>query len=609
MDGILSQALIYLCAAVVAVPIANRLGLGSVLGYLIAGMVIGPALHFVGVETQSLQQFAGFGVVMMLFLVGLELEPRLLWDMRRRLMGLGGLQVIGTTVALAALVLAFGQPWRIAVASGLILALSSTAIVIQTLNERGLMKTEGGRASFAILLFQDIAVIPILALMPLLADPLAAGPGPALSEHAGAIANMPGWAKAGLTLGAVAAIILVGRFAVRPGLRIIARTRLREMFTATALLLIVAIAWLMSLVGLSPALGTFLAGVVLADSEFRHELESDIEPFKGLLMGLFFITVGAATDFGTFLAHPALILALTACLIMLKITVLYPIARAFKLPGSDRWLTALGLAQGGEFAFVLLSFANGASVMPGGWMKLMSIVVTLSMLVTPALFILYVKVIQPRFADGASREPDLIDQHGVAIIAGLGRFGQITHRMLRASGYSTVVIDHSASQVDTLRTFGIKGYYGDASRPELLHAAGITSAQVLVVAIDDQDKAEVMIRHVRAEHPHIKIIARAYDRVHYYKLREAGADTVIRELFNSSVEAAKAALMALGVPSARATQMYRAFRRHDEDTLEKLYEDYVKEPEIMKNQDYINRSKAAQDTLAEVLAEDAEAKS
>jgi CPA2 family monovalent cation:H+ antiporter-2 len=607
MDGVLSQAFIYLCAAVVAVPIANRLGLGSVLGYLIAGIVIGPVVGFVGVETQNLQQFAQFGVVMMLFLVGLELEPRLLWDMRRRLVGLGGLQVVITSAVLAGFVLLFGQPWRVALATGAILALSSTAIVIQTLTERGLMKTEGGRASFAILLFQDIAVIPMLALLPLLMDPLAAGgPGAVVDAHTGAFASMPGWAKALLTLGAVAVVVVVGRFAVRPGLRIIASTRLREMFTASALLLIVAIAWLMTLVGLSPALGTFLAGVVLADSEFRHELESDIEPFKGLLMGLFFITVGAATNFTILIDHPVIIACLTVGLIALKVTALYPVAAAFKIPPCERWLVALGLAQGGEFAFVLLSFATAASVFAGGWAKILSIVVTLSMLITPGLFILYTRVIQPRYVRASTRDPDIIDEKGVAIIAGLGRFGQIVHRMLKASGFSTVVIDVSSSQIDTLRTFGIKGYYGDASRPEMLHAAGISEAKVLVVAIDDQDKAEEIVRHVRAEYPHIRIVARAYDRVHYYKLRDAGADAVIRELFMGSLEAAKLTLLALGVEPARANQMQASFRKHDIENLIKLYDAYKQEPDVMKNQDYINRSKAANDTLMEVLARDLE---
>jgi len=392
---------------------------------------------------------------------------------------------------------------------------------------------------------------------------------------------------------------------VRPGLRIIAATRLREMFTASALLLIVAIAWLMTLVGLSPALGAFLAGVVLADSEFRHELESDIEPFKGLLMGLFFITVGAAINLAVFAERPLTILAMTVGLIVLKFAVLYPIARAFKLPPSDRWLTALGLAQGGEFAFVLLSFATGAAVLTGGWAQVLSLSVTLSMLITPGLFILYTRVIQPRFERQDERLPDEIDETGVAIIAGIGRFGQIIHRMLKASGYSTIVLDHASDQIDAMRKFGVKTYYGDASRPDILHAAGAHHAKVLVVAIDDQDKAEQIVRHAKLEYPHLKVIARAYDRVHYYQLRQAGADHVVRETFGSSTEAAKLTLVAMGVEPARAQRMLTSFRSHDVSTLEKLYEDWRNEPDVMKNQDYLNRAKASADTLADVLAQDA----
>ncbi len=603
MDGVLSQALIYLVAAAIAVPLASRVGLGSVLGYLIAGIVIGPALHLVGVETASLQSYAQFGVVMMLFLVGLELQPRLLWDMRSRLIGLGGLQVVACSAVLALLLLALGQPWRTAVAGGVILSLSSTAIVLQSLRERGLLKTEGGRASFAILLFQDIAVIPIIALLPLLA-----GPREAAALHAGgggAMAGMPGWEKAILTFGAVAVVVVAGRFAVRPALRIIATTRMREMFTVAALLLVVAIAWLMILVGLSPALGTFLAGVVLADSEFRHELESDIEPFKGLLLGLFFITVGAGADVAVLTRQPWLVAALVTGLVLLKGATLYPIATLFRLPPVDRWLMTLSLAQGGEFAFVLVSLAAGAAVLSRELASVLVMAVTLSMLVTPALFVIHHSLIQPRFAKPENREADVIEEKGAAIIAGMGRFGQISQRLLRANGVATVVLEHSSAQLATLAIFGAKGYYGDASRPELLEAAGINTARVLVVAIDDQDKATEMVRHVRAAYPHVTVIARAYDRLHYYRLREAGAQVVIRELFAGSVEAAHAALTALGYAPTRAGQMIKSFRRHDQAALEQLYEAYLAEPDLTHNQDYISRSRAAQDTLAEVLARDA----
>lgn len=601
MDGVLTQALIYLVAAAIAVPIAARLGLGSVLGYLIAGIVIGPALHLVGVETSSLQQYAQFGVVMMLFLVGLELQPRLLWEMRSKLIGLGGAQVLGCSAVLILVVLAFGTEWRAAVAAGVILSLSSTAIVLQSLRERGLLKTEGGRASFAILLFQDIAVIPIIALLPLLAPAGAVVQG----EGGAAMAGLPGWEKALITLGAVAVVVVAGRFAVRPALRIIARTRMREMFTVAALLLVIAVTWLMTYVGLSAALGTFLAGVVLADSEFRHELESDIEPFKGLLLGLFFITVGAGARLTDVTNHPIMVAALVAGLVLLKIAVIYPIARLFKLPPSERWLTALSLAQGGEFAFVLAGLAAGASVITEDFKGVLIMSVTLSMLVTPALFVIYSRVIQPCFkAMEDARAPDVIDEQGTVIVAGIGRFGQITARLLRANDVAQVVLEHSQAQLATLAIFGSKGYYGDASRPEMLEAAGIAGAKVLVVAIDDQDKAESMVRHVAREHPHVKIVARAYDRLHYYRLREAGAHHVIRELFAGSVEAAEATLRALGYSAQRTGAILGAFVKHDRENLDDLYEAYLAEPEVTKNQDYISRSRAAQDTLTDVLTRD-----
>ena len=369
MDSFLFQAFIYLCAAVIAVPVANRLGLGSVLGYLIAGVVIGPVVGLVGSETQDLQHFAEFGVVMMLFLVGLELEPRLLWEMRNRLIGLGGLQVAVTTALIAAIALAFGLTWTIALAIGMVFSLSSTAIVLQTLSEKGLMKTEAGQASFSVLLFQDIAVIPMLALAPLLALPeLMAGGAHSGDAHHGSaslVEGLPGWAVTLVTLGAVAFVVVGGHTLSRPLFRFIAAARLREIFTAAALLLVIAIALLMTMVGLSPALGTFLAGVVLANSEFRHELESNIEPFKGLLLGLFFITVGAGIDFGVLFADPAVILGAAIGVMALKALVLLGLALMFGVRGGDKWLFTLGLAQAGEFGFVLLSFCVQNAVIPG----------------------------------------------------------------------------------------------------------------------------------------------------------------------------------------------------------------------------------------------------
>ena len=441
MGGYLFQAFVYLLAAVIAVPIAKRLGLGSVLGYLIAGIIIGPVIGLVGSETQEIQHFAEFGVVMMLFLVGLELDPQALWRMRNRLLGLGGLQVGVTTALIFAAAVAMALYWSVALAVGLIFALSTTANVLQTLNEKGLTKTEGGQASFSVLLFQDIAVIPMLALIPLLALPeladTAASGVEAGGHHSygGWVSHLPGWAYALVVLGFIAAVVLGGHFLSRPLFRFIAASRLREIFTAAALLLVIGIALLMTLVGLSPALGTFLAGVVLANSEFRHELESDIEPFKGLLLGLFFITVGAGIDFGLLFGSFLAILGLTLGVIAVKALVLYGLALLFKLSGSDRWLFTLGLAQAGEFGFVLLSFSVQNSVLPFELAQTLSLVFALSMLFTPALFIFYERVLVPRMAESDGGEADEIDVKGAVIFAGIGRFGEIVNRILVAIGH------------------------------------------------------------------------------------------------------------------------------------------------------------------------------
>ncbi|MGB5732822.1 MAG: monovalent cation:proton antiporter-2 (CPA2) family protein [Thiohalocapsa sp.] len=593
MDGVLFDIFVYLCAAVVAVPVAKRLGLGSVLGYLIAGIIIGPLLGIVGAETEQLQHFAELGVVMMLFLVGLELRPRLLWDMRTRLLGLGGLQVLATALSIAALAWLMGPDWRTAIAIGLIMALSSTAIVLQTLNEKGLTRTEGGRASFSVLLFQDIAVIPMLALIPLLALPelLAQGgahavAGGAADAHAqvSLVAGLDGWVYALVVLGAVAFVILGGHFLTRPLFRFIAASKLREIFTAAALLLVVGIALLMTLVDLSPALGTFLAGVVLADSEFRHELESDIEPFKGLLLGLFFITVGAGIDFGVLMADLLLVLGLTLGIMAIKAAVLLGLARLFRLPTGDGWLFTLALAQAGEFGFVLLAFSVQNSVIPPDLAELLSLVVALSMLLTPALFIAYDRWILPRLRGTEGAAPaDEIDRQGTVVIAGIGRFGQIVNRVLVAAGVRTVVLDHEAGIVERMRRIGIQSFYGDASRPDLLHAAGIEDAAVFVVAIDDRDRAVQLVEYVRREYPKVHIIARAYDVNHLYLLRKAGADLALRELFEESLKTGAAALRALGEHPFKVEKMTRAFRQHDEKGLEQLYDLWDEHVEMSKN--------------------------
>lgn len=619
MESFLLLTFVFLIAGVIAVPIASKLGLGSVLGYLIAGIVIGPILHGLNVDVISLQHFAEFGVVMMLFLVGLELEPRRLWQMRGRLLGLGGLQVGGTTAIVTAVAMVLGLQWSVALAVGLVVALSSTAIVLQTLNEKGLMKSDGGQASFSVLLFQDIAVIPMLALLPLLALPELADMSTHGVEHAapathGAEAahadggdahaeddghgasmslvdGLPGWQAALVTLAAIAAVIVGGSVLTRPIFRFIALARLRELFTATALMIVIGIALLMTLVGLSPALGTFLAGVVLANSEYRHELESDIDPFKGLLLGLFFMTVGAGIDFGLLFADFGTVLGLTLGLMVIKAGVLMALALIFGVPSPDRWLFSLGLAQAGEFGFVLLSFTVAQNVIPPDLAATLLLVVALSMLLTPALFIVYDRVIVPRLSAGQSSEADEIDEAGTVIIAGHGRFGGIVNRVLRGMGYKTVVLDYNSGQLEMLRAFGVKIFYGDATRPDLLHSAGIAEAKLLIVAIDDREQATELVQWVNRDHPQVHIVARAQDRFHVYELYQAGAQDIIRETFDSSIRAARSAIEALGIHPYDAERQMRAFVRSDRQNLREMAQHYDPEVEVHENPEYLARAK------------------
>ncbi len=580
MTSYFVQACIYLCAAVIAVPLARRLGLGSVLGYLIAGVIIGPVTGLVGKETTSIQHFAEFGVVMMLFLVGLELEPKMLWNMRNKLLGLGGLQVGVTAALIAVLALLFGQQWSIALTIGLIFSLSSTAIVLQTFNEKGLNKTEGARSAFSVLLFQDIAVIPMLALIPLLALPEllelshhAAGHADEHHQDISLVTGTPGWAHALIVITAVAGVVVGGHFLSRPLFRFVANSGLREMFTAASLMLVIGIAALMSVVGLSPALGTFLAGVVLANSEFRHELESNIEPFKGLLLGLFFITVGAGINFDLLGTQALLIAGLTIGVISLKALILYSLTFIFKIVKSNQWLFTLSLAQAGEFGFVLLSYSVQNNVIPQDLAQLLSLVVAISMFLTPGLFIVFEKIILPRYqASSNSQEADNIDEQGTVIIAGIGRFGQIVNRLLVANGVKTVVLDHEANQVELLRRIKIKSYFGDATRPDLLHTAGIDEAALFVIALDDKERAVELTEHIKHSHPQLRILARAYDRGHGYRLRHAGAHYVVSETYYSALELGGEALNALGLHPFRASQQKGTFLETEKAHLEELYQ-------------------------------------
>ncbi|MEH2182917.1 glutathione-regulated potassium-efflux system protein KefC [Nostoc sp.] len=573
------QAFVYLMAAVLSVPIAKRLGLGSVLGYLIAGVIIGPfVLGFVGNEgSNDVMHFAEFGVVMMLFLIGLELQPFLLWRLRVPILGLGGLQVLVTTLVVTVLSLIFGLSWQMGLAIGMILSLSSTAIVLQTLNEKGLMKTEGGQSSFSVLLFQDIAVIPMLALLPLLA--MKNSPTVSLAVNRVIFvaaeqqkANVPGWQQALLVMVTVGGIIVAGRFLMRPIFRFIAATQLQEIFTATALLLVIGIALAMQQVGLSPALGTFVAGVVLADNEYRHELETNIEPFKGLLLGLFFISVGASINFNLLIQQPFLILGLVIGLAIIKFAVLFGLGWLFKLEASQNLLFAFALAQGGEFAFVLFSFATQNNVLTTAVGGIIVAVVALSMVLTPLIMLINEKFVQSRFVTTAvEREADSIhDNENPVIIAGFGRFGQIVGRLLIANGFKATVLDHNPTQIDMLRRFGFKVYYGDASRIDLLHTAGARQAKLFVLAIDDREKSLETVDRVRKYFPHLKILGRAIDRNHAYELLRRGVEVVERETFGSAVEMGVEALKLLGFRSYKAHRAANTFKSHDQQALREM---------------------------------------
>ncbi len=588
-------ALIYLAAGVISVPLAQRLGLGSVLGYLIAGVIIGPfALHLVGNQA-GVMHFAEFGVVIMLFLIGLEVQPSVLWSMRGVFLGLGGLQVLGTGLALAAAALLLGLEWRAALALGFILSLSSTAIVLQTFEENGLRHTAAGTAAFGILLFQDVSTIPMFAALPLLTIGAVQMPG---TGEAAILSGMPAGVQALAVLAAVLLVIGAGRYLTRPAFRFIADTHSREIFTATALLLVVAVALLMEAVGLSAALGAFLAGVVLADSEFRRELESDIEPFRGLLLGLFFISIGASINLNLILTQPIALAALVFGLITIKIAVIYSVARIFRVTGRAAALTAVALAQGSEFAFVLLGIASASGVISTQISALVTVAVAASMALTPLMLLAYKRWNRRDLSSAPEPENDAFDQRPDAIVAGFGRFGQIAARLLIVNGFKTSTLDSSAEQVELIRRFGRRVYYGDATRLDLLRASGAADAKLLIVAIDDRDQAEKLVEMAALHFPNLTILARAYDRRHAYRLLEKGAHVVERETFEAGLTLGAEALKALGFKELQATRAARLFRRHDENMFQALA------PVWSDEERFIVASKETSERMNELLAAD-----
>ena len=562
----LTYGLMYLSAAVLAVPLAKALGLGSIIGYLAAGIAIGPwGLGLVS-NVQDILHFAEFGVVLMLFLVGLELQPSRLWAMRRPIFGTGSAQVLGCAAVLFAAGWLAGLPWRISLVAALGLALSSTAIALQVLAERNLMRTSSGRAGFSILLFQDVAAIPILALLPLLGA--AAGAG---DDHSAGEVLL----EALKIVGVIGAIVLGGRLLLRPLLRWIAKSRTPEIFTAASLLLVVGIAYLMVMVGLSMALGAFLAGVLLADSEYRSELEADIEPFKGLLLGLFFIAVGMSIDFGVLMRSPWLMAGILLGFLALKAVVIYTLAKVAGVPYQERPVFTLLLAQGGEFAFVVFQAAAGAQVFSAETASLLIGAVALSMLISPLLLVLVDRALLRRYAQLKTAAPPAQEisepQEAPVIIAGFGRYGQIVARVMLTQGIPTTVLDHSVEILEIARAFGYRVFYGDATRLDLLRIAGAEHARVLVVAVDDPEQSLKIVTLARKHFPQLQVVARARDLTHWNALRDLGVTLVQRELFESSLESARTVLELMGQSPTRAQEMTRRFREHNIALADRMY--------------------------------------
>ena len=560
----LTNSFIYLSAAVIAVPLAKKLGLGSIIGYLAAGIAIGPWGLGLVTEVQDILHFAEFGVVLMLFLIGLELEPQRLWSLRRPIFGWGSAQLLSCTALLTGAAMLFGIAWPTAMVAALGLALSSTAIALQSIHERNLMRTSSGQAGFSILLFQDVAAIPILALLPLLG---------ALHGENEAIAQTSRAVEALKIIATIGGIILGGRLLLRPLLRWIANSGTPEIFTAASLLLVVGIAGLMNWVGLSMALGAFLAGVLLAESEYRRELETDIEPFKALLLGLFFIAVGMSIDFGVLWRFPGQMLAILAGFLALKGVAIYSLAVAMKLPYQERPVFALLLAQGGEFAFVVFQAAAGARVFPPETASLLIGAVALSMLISPMLLLAIDKLVLPRYAKGRNTVMEEISepQEAPVIIAGFGRYGQIVGRMLLAQGISATVLDHDAEMIETVRAFGYRVFYGDASRLDLLRTAGAAKASILVLSVDDVEQSLKIVDVVRENFPQLQIVARARDVPHWNALRDRGVMRVERELFDSSLRSARNVLELLGQPPESAQRAADQFRQHNLALFEQMY--------------------------------------
>ncbi|WP_435654721.1 monovalent cation:proton antiporter-2 (CPA2) family protein [Cellulophaga baltica] len=570
-EDILFEAIVFLVGAIICVPIAKKLGLSSVLGYLLAGVLIGPyLLGFIGEEGDDILHFAEFGVVMMLFLIGLEIDAKSFWKMRKTIVGMGGTQVVLTSLISFAILIAFGVSWQVSLTCAMAISMSSTAITLQTISEKNLMNTTYGASSFAILLFQDIIVIVMLGLLPLLSTVDASkleGEG-----SSNILESLPlGW-QALATISSVVLIVVSGRYLIIPMLRLVAISKVRELLTASALLIVLAITFLMEFVGLSPALGAFLGGVVLATSEFKHELESTLEPFKGLLLGLFFITVGTTVNFVVIADNPWVISGLVVGVILVKGLVLYIVATLFKLKINQKFLLAVGLAQIGEFAFVMLTFALQLRILDQRQLDIMLVVTALTMALTPIIGLLNEKFLLPKFGTKQAEEKpmDAIERSDKIILVGFGHFGSTIGRFLRAHGVKTTILDQDSSRVDFLRKMGFEVFYGDATRLDLLESAGIANAEILICAIDNPEVTLSLVKKIKEKYPHIKLMVRARNRYDAYELLNIGVDYIYRESLDTSIKLASDVLHHVGFDIDATKEQASKFIRLDEESMRRL---------------------------------------
>ncbi len=597
MQESLFEIFIFLAAACAVIPIASRFRVGSVLGYLIVGVIIGPFVLGLITDAQKVMHFAEFGVVMMLFLIGLELEPAMLWRIRKAIIGLGGLQVLLTSIVFTLVGVALGYSWQASMAIAMALALSSTALVLQLLNEKKLMNTSVGENSFAVLLFQDIAVIPILILLPILAVNIGFEGG--LNQSNNIISDLPSYAQAIVIACVIASLIIGGRYVSSHLFRVIAKTNMREIFTALSLALVIGVTLLMQSIGISPALGAFVAGVVLANSEYRRTIEADIEPFKGLLLGLFFISVGMGVDFLLLADSLWMILSAVGALIAIKVLILIIIGFMFRMTLMHNIGYAIALSQGGEFAFVLFQYAGGLSILAQDQVRFLTLVVALSIATTPILMMLYSRFIVPRFMSVLSeRSFDSIEEQNPIIIAGFGRFGQVIGRFLVAQGVKVTVLEKDPDQIELLRKFGFKGYFGDATRMDLLRSAGIDKSKAIIIAVDDVETSLEIAKMVRDEFPSVTIFARARNRQHAFELNKIGVNFYKREMFDSSLNMAKEVMLWLGVEKSDLTNKAETFLRHDEQTLKDSFDFFNDERAL------ISFAKTRRSELEQILKSD-----